>query len=66
MRVHVCIHLCALVFVCSLLSRVGRGIRRVHLVVSLYPLLTGDNTTVIGISKTTSRAITSDTLKELY
>lgn len=36
------------------------------LVVSLYLLLTGDNTIVIGISKTTNRAITSDTLKDLY
>lgn len=64
MRVHVCVPLRASVFVCSLPSGAGRGIRRVHLIVSLYPLLT--IAIVIGISKTTYRAVASDTLKELY
>lgn len=40
--------------------------KKVHLVLSLYPLLTGNNTIVTAISNTTNRAITSDTLEDLY
>lgn len=47
-------------------SAVAGGRKKVHLVLSLYPLLMGNNTIVTAISNTTNRAITSDTLEDLY
>lgn len=47
-------------------SALPRKRRKEHLVLSLYPLLTGNNATVTGVSKTTNRAISSDTLEDLY